>query len=70
MCDQCQCFRPIEMYKNLLHKPEDVTDYELNQLEQRRKKEKQLILDKDVVEEDGDDNEASDEYAEEDDKQD
>ena len=39
-CDQCECFRPIEMYKNLIHKPEEVTEFELSALEQRRKKEK------------------------------
>lgn len=39
-CEQCQCFRPIEMFKNLLHKPEEVTEFELSMLHQRRQKEK------------------------------
>lgn len=39
-CQACNCFRPIEMYKNLIHKPEDVTEFEINALEQRRKMEK------------------------------
>ena len=50
-CEQCQCFRPIEMFKNLLHRPEEVTEFELNALEQRRKKEKQMIFVNKVVEE-------------------
>ena len=29
-CEQCKCFRPIQMYKNLIHRPEEVTDFELN----------------------------------------
>jgi len=35
------------MYKNLLHFPDKVTDEEIQSLNERRKKEKQLILDRD-----------------------
>mmetsp|Transcript_22943 Transcript_22943/g.35362 ORF Transcript_22943/g.35362 Transcript_22943/m.35362 type:complete len:93 (+) Transcript_22943:1583-1861(+) len=41
------------MFKNILHHPENVTEAELTHLDQRRKLEKQLILDKD-----GEDEEA------------
>jgi hypothetical protein len=47
-CDNCQIFRPLEMFKNLMHDPHNVTDFELNFIEQRRKMEKQLILDRDI----------------------
>jgi hypothetical protein len=39
------------MFKNIIHHPENVSDFELNFLDQRRKLEKQLILDKDTGEE-------------------
>lgn len=52
-CSMCKCFRPIQMYRNLVHRPDQVTDFELAQLDQRRKKEKQLILDLDVQDEEG-----------------
>lgn len=52
-CEQCQKFRPLEMYKNLVNNPHKVSSFELNCLDQRRKKEKQLILDQDLKEEDG-----------------
>jgi hypothetical protein len=42
------------MFKHILHDPANVTDQELNFLDTRRKMEKQLILDKDVHEEDDD----------------
>ena len=32
-CDNCQIFRPLEMFKNLLHDCENVTDFELNFIE-------------------------------------
>lgn len=48
MCDCCQIFKPLEMYKNLIHSPENVTDEEISLLNQRRKHEKQLILDRDM----------------------
>lgn len=35
------------MYKNILHNPLKATDEEIDALNQRRKKEKQLVLDKD-----------------------
>lgn len=43
-------FRPLEMFKNLLHNPMKVTSFELNCLDQRRKMEKQLILSQDLQE--------------------
>ena len=48
------------MYKNLVHRPNDVTEFELSQLDQRRKREKQLILDLDVQEEEGKEGEEED----------
>lgn len=39
-CEKCQIFRPLEMYKNLLHNPMNVTDEELQSLSERRKREK------------------------------
>ncbi len=36
------------MYKNILHNPEKVTDLELEDLQRRRLKEKQIILEKDL----------------------
>jgi hypothetical protein len=36
------------MFKNILHNPMNVTDDEINFLNERRKKEKQLILDRDL----------------------
>jgi hypothetical protein len=39
-CDQCQVFRPLEMYKNLLHYPMEATPEEILSLNQRRKEEK------------------------------
>ena len=36
------------MFKHIINDPENVTDFELNFLDQRRKKEKQLILDRDL----------------------
>jgi hypothetical protein len=53
-CEKCQIFRPLEMFKHILHDPANVTDQELNFLDTRRKMEKQLILDKDVNEDDDD----------------
>lgn len=47
-CETCQIFKPIEMYKNILHNPKKVTDEEVSQLNERRKQEKQLILERDM----------------------
>jgi len=47
-CERCQLFRPIEMYKNLLYSPMNASEEEISSLNARRKKEKQLILDKDL----------------------
>ena len=49
-CQDCQQFRPLEMFKNLLHSPMKVSNFELNCIDQRRIKEKQLILDQDIKE--------------------
>ena len=38
------------MFKNLLHNPMKVSNFELNCIDQRRIKEKQLILDQDIKE--------------------
>ena len=38
-------FRPIETYENIIHSPEKVTSEELDSLKNRRKIEKQMILD-------------------------
>ena len=48
MCDSCAVFRPLEMYKNILHSPAEVTEEELHYLERRRKIEKQMVLEKDL----------------------
>lgn len=47
-CEACQVFKPLEMYKNILHNPKNVTDEEISQLNERRKQEKQLILERDM----------------------
>jgi hypothetical protein len=39
-CADCQVFRPLEMFKNIIHDPKNVTDFELNFLDSRRKMEK------------------------------
>jgi hypothetical protein len=36
------------MYKNILHNPKNVADEEVSQLNERRKQEKQLILERDM----------------------
>lgn len=38
-------FRPLEAYPNVLHRPEKVTEEEIDALKLRRKIEKQIILD-------------------------
>ena len=48
-CQKCNIFRPLDMFKNLLHDPFNVTEQELIFLDQRRKMEKQMILDKDIL---------------------
>ena len=40
------------MFKNILHDPKNVTEQELIFLDQRRKMEKQMILDKDITSQD------------------
>lgn len=47
-CEGCCIFRPLEMFKNLINDCHNVTDFELNFIESRRKMEKQLILDRDI----------------------
>jgi hypothetical protein len=47
-CEQCQLFKPLEMYRNLLHDPLNATEEEISQLNERRKREKQLIIDRDM----------------------
>ena len=44
-CPLCKVFRPLETYDNLLHRPEKVIPDEIDALKQRRKIEKQIILD-------------------------
>ena len=44
-CQSCRVFRPLETYDNILHRPEKVTESEIEALKQRRKIEKQIILD-------------------------
>lgn len=44
-CINCKVFRPLETYQNILQRPEKVTTAEINALENRRKQEKQIILD-------------------------
>lgn len=44
-CPVCKVFRPLETYENILHRPEKVTEYEIEALKSRRKIEKQIILD-------------------------
>ena len=50
-------FRPLEMFKNLVHAPHKVSEFELYCLDQRRKMEKQLILDKDLQNQEDEDEE-------------
>lgn len=47
-CEACQVFKPLEMYKNLLHSPENASDDEIAQLNERRRQEKELILERDM----------------------
>ena len=47
LCNSCHIFRPLEMFKNLVHSPMKVTEEEQLQLEKRRKMEKSLIFEKD-----------------------
>lgn len=46
-CDTCNIFKPLEMFENLIYKPLGVSDQEITQLNERRKQEKQLIIDRD-----------------------
>ena len=51
----------MEMFKNILYQPDKISDFELNFIDQRRKMEKALILDKDLsVNDEYSDNEADD----------
>ena len=54
-CQKCNIFRPLDMFKNILHDPKNVTEQELIFLDQRRKMEKQMILDKDISSQEVDD---------------
>jgi len=47
-CEKCHVFKPLEMFKNLLHSPMMAGEEEIQNLNARRKQEKQLILDKDL----------------------
>lgn len=47
-CDDCKQFRPLEMFKNLIHNPQKVSKFELSFLDHRRRMEKQMILDQDL----------------------
>ncbi|TNV82503.1 hypothetical protein FGO68_gene3499 [Halteria grandinella] len=47
-CESCQVFKPLEMYKNILTDPVNATDEEILQLNERRKQEKQLIIERDM----------------------
>ena len=44
-CQSCKIFRPLETYENILHRPDKVTENEIEALKLRRKIEKQIILD-------------------------
>ena len=44
-CSQCKVFRPLETFENLLHRPDKVSNDEIEALKLRRKIEKQIILD-------------------------
>ena len=44
-CQTCKLFRPLETYDNILHRPDKVTEHEIEALKLRRKIEKQIILD-------------------------
>jgi hypothetical protein len=46
-CENCKIFKPLEMFKNILQNPSKVSDTEIYLLNERRKKEKSLILDQD-----------------------
>ena len=51
----------MEMFKNILYQPDKISDFELNFIDQRRKMEKALILDKDLsVNDEYSDGEADD----------
>lgn len=47
-CESCQVFKPLEMYKTLLTDPIHVSEVEIAQLNERRKQEKQLIIERDM----------------------
>lgn len=46
LCTSCNVFKPLEMYKNLVHQPMKATEEELLYLNKRRKAEKDLIFEK------------------------
>ena len=49
----CKVFRPLDTYENILHRPEKVTESEIEALKLRRKIEKQIILDLELNGEEG-----------------
>ena len=57
-CPLCKVFRPIETYDNIIHSPESVTIEEIEALKNRRKIEKQMILDLELNSEPGYDEES------------
>jgi len=44
-CPLCKIFRPIETYENIIHNPTAISNEEAEALKNRRKIEKQMILD-------------------------
>ena len=53
-CNACLCFRPLEMFKNLVNNPGTVTNFEVEYLKQRRTIEKQKIMEQDMEDLDDD----------------
>ena len=48
LCSACTVFKPLEMYPTLLYKPDQASEVELYQLAERRRREKQLVIERDV----------------------
>mmetsp|Transcript_44454 Transcript_44454/g.32558 ORF Transcript_44454/g.32558 Transcript_44454/m.32558 type:complete len:174 (+) Transcript_44454:735-1256(+) len=44
ICENCQTFKPLEMFKNLLHSPLQASEEEIDCLKKRRTLEKDIIL--------------------------
>ena len=57
-CPLCRTFRPIETYENIIHAPEHITHEEVEALKNRRKIEKQMILDLELNSDPGEDEES------------